>query len=443
MQTRSKRSDTINFRQFPQAIEAEQSILSASMLGAAGEVLSMLKPDDFYRTSHQQIMQAVVDLHNGVFEVNLVTVTDHLRTTGNLEKAGGASYVSALVDNVPAAGSVEWAAGRIREAAARRRMIQAANDLARAAYDEPDLESLSQQFSSISKNLDRSTVAGSTFTSYRDLAESEPEKWEKIGQGITGIPTGFSKIDGITGGFQPSDLIVLAARPGMGKTAIIVCMAENIARQGFPVAIFSLEMNKSQLYARQTARVARIDSQRFRVGGIQPDEWKRVAEAQAELHGLQIYIDDTPRLHIQEIVRRARYAVDKLEVKLIAIDYLQLIRGDNRQARKDLEIGDITGQLKGLAKEFNVPVILLSQLNRGVENRDNKRPRLSDLRESGAIEQDADIVAFLYRDEYYNSNTKRPGIAELNFAKHRNGPTGNVFLTWIDWRQSFENLQGQ
>jgi replicative DNA helicase len=200
-------------------------------------------------------------------------------------------------------------------------------------------------------------------------------------------------------------------------------------------------MSDSQLYTRQTARIARIDSQKFRVGGMQASDWQRIMEAQQELHSLPIFIDDTPRLHVAEIKRRARNAADSLGVKFIAIDYLQMIRGDNRQARKDIEIGDITAEIKGLGKELDIPILLLSQLDRGVESRENKRPRLFDLRESGSIEQDADVIAFLYRDEYYNPKTNHPGVVEFDIAKHRNGPTGTIYLTWISWRQSFENYQ--
>jgi len=426
-------------RQPPQAFEAEEALLSAAMLGAAGEVLSLIEPDDFYRTQHRLIMQSIADLHSTGLTVELPAVVDRLRAIGKLDSIGGVSTVSRLVDNIPAAGSVEWAASRILEAAARRRMIQWANSVAQAAYDEPDFAQVQAQIHQL-KDLDQPRTASSCFTSYAQLAETEIERWERINQDITGVPSGFGKIDNITGGFQPSDLIVVAARPGMGKTVMALNVAENAARQGYPVAIFSLEMSRSQLYARQTARVARVDSQRFRVGGIQSAEWKHIVDAQEQLHGLPVFIDDTSRQHVNEIARRARYAADKMGVKIVIIDYLQLLRGDSRQTRKDLEIGAITAELKGLAKELDIPVLLLSQLNRMVESREDKRPRLSDLRESGAIEQDSDIVIFLYRDEYYNPATDQKGLAELCFAKHRNGPTGTIKLQWVAFRQSFENI---
>jgi replicative DNA helicase len=441
LKTNSKTHKVTNLRQPPQAIEAEEALLSSSMLGAASEVLGFLKPEDLYDSRHQAILTAIAEVYAQGRQVDLLTVTEQLRSKSKIEQAGGVSFVARLVDSVPAMGSVEWLAGEVLEKKTRRRMIAAANRMAQAAYDNPDFETVQEQARKDLRDLDAPTAKGAIFSSYNDLAESEIERWEQAGKKATGVPTGLTKVDRLTGGFQPSDLVTLAARPGMGKTALMICMAENAARHGNPVAIFSLEMSKSQLYARQTAKTSQVDGQKFRLGSIAPYEWERIVEAQESLYKLPVFIDDTPRQHIVEIQRRARWAVDRLDIKLIVIDYLQLLRGDRQQRRRDLEIADITGTLKALAKELNLPVILLSQLNRQVENRDDKRPRLSDLRESGAIEQDSDIVAFIYRDEYYTQqDCKAPGVAELNIAKHRNGPTAMVRVAWIGWRCSFEDL---
>lgn len=428
-----------DIRQFPQCIDIEESILSACMLGAAKEVTDHLKPENFYLKKHQIIMEVISDLVADNVLVNLLTVTERLRTTGKLEEVGGAVGVSRFVDSIPVAGCIDWAVERILEADIRRHIIIEANNISKSAYDEPDFQTLMDLTGRTFQGLDSPTGNGKIFTPYSDLADSEYERWETIGNGGTGIPSGFSKIDYMTGGFHKSDLIVNAARPAMGKTAFGICCVENSARVGCPVAVFSLEMSKSQLWDRQTAKTAKVDSQKFRLGGLEPDDWKKIMEAQGDLCNLKVFIDDTPRQHYREIMRRARWAYDKLGIRMIVIDHLQLIRGDSRE-RKDLEIGDITASLKGLAKELDIPVILLSQLNRKLEQRDNKRPKLSDLRESGAIEQDSDVVAFIYRDEYYNKATNEPGIAEIYFAKNRHGQTGMIKLKWVDWIASFEDI---
>ncbi len=429
-----------DFRQFPAAIEAEASILSSCLLGFAREACELLSHQDFYPEKHQLIFRCVETLTHAGEPVELVAVVEHLRTAGVLDRAGGATYIARLTDSIPVAPSIEHYCSLIKRAAIRRQIIVTAQEVVTKGYDEADFQTLLDATERAFADIG-STTSGSCFTSYRDLSETMPEKWEALGQsmGVTGVPSGFSAIDRMTGGFQNSDLIVVAGRPGMGKTALSLGLAEGAAAAGAPVAIFSLEMSAAQLYSRQTAKTARIDSQKLRLGGIQPHEWQNIIDAQSRLYGLDIHIDDTPRQHFAEICRRSRRAVRDHGVKLIIIDYLQLIRGDGNQ-RKDLEIGDITGALKALAKELDLPVVLLSQLNRGVEARDNKRPRLSDLRESGSIEQDSDIVAFIYRDEYYRPHTDEPGVAEIDFAKHRNGPTGVVKLRWVGWRCAFENL---
>lgn len=444
MQTRStqRTEDRHTFRSIPQAIDAEESFLSACLLGGADEGVRLLSPGDFFKPAHQKIFAAIIALQTKGEPVELVTLANLLRENGQLNEVGGASALSRLVDTVPAAVSIEQYAEIVKRVALRRTVISRCNDLSRLAFDEPDINTVLDAAKKIS-HIDHPAKAN-VFASYAQMADSEPEKWEKIGQNGTGVPSGYAKIDNMTGGFQDSDLIIIAARPAMGKSALMINIAENAASskhpKAGPVAIFSLEMSKSQLYMRQTARVARLDTQLFRLGGITPGQWQKIIDAQQYLHGLPIYIDDSPMLRVREIERRAHMAVDKYGVRMVIIDHLQKIRGDNSYQRKDLEVGDITAVLKATAKNLSIPVILLSQLNRKCETRDNKRPMLSDLRESGDIEQDADIVAFLYRDEYYNKDSEHKGTAEFNIAKHRNGPVGPVFLTWIPWRQSFENL---
>lgn len=425
----------------PQAIEIEESLLASILLGTGEEAFDFLAGEDFYATRNKLIFEAARSLHENGDPVELTTVVEYLRAHDQLEKVGGAAAVARLVDYVPVmTDHPAHYCEVILEKRLRRQIIETCNNLARDAFREPEINSVldycQREFLKLGSSGD-----GKSLTSYRELAERMPEKWEELNgsTGITGVPSGLTKVDRITGGFQDGDLIVPAGRPGMGKTALALAIAEGAAVAGFPVLVFSLEMPAEQLYNRHTSKLARLDSQKFRVGGIQRHEWSAIIDAQSRLHKLPITIDDTPRQHYMEIMRRSRRAVRELGVRIIIIDYLQLIQGGD-QRRKDLEIADITGAFKALAKELSLPVVLLSQLNRAVEGRDNKRPKLSDLRESGAIEQDADIVCFLYRDEYYDPETATPGIAELNFAKHRNGLTGPVKLRWIGWRCCFENL---
>jgi replicative DNA helicase len=425
----------------PQAIETEERLLASILSGIGEDAFELISETDFYSTPNRLRFEACQALHEKGEPVELVTVVEYLRSHGQLEQAGGAAAIASLVDTAPVmTGGSEYYCDIIREKAMRRQIIEKCNRLAQAAFRDQDidivLDTCQRQFLTIGL-----TRGADKLISYRELADRMPERWEELNgrKGVTGVPTGLDKVDRMTGGLQAGDLIVPAARPGMGKTALALAVAEGAASSGFPVIIFSLEMPAEQLYSRHTAKAAGVDSQKFRVGGILNHEWGSIIDAQDRLYELPINIDETPRQHYMEIVRRSRRAVRELGVRLIIIDYLQLIQGGNQQ-RKDLEVAEITGTLKALAKELRLPVVLLSQLNRAVEARDNKRPRLSDLRESGAIEQDADIVCFIYRDEYYNPNTQEPGVAELSFGKNRNGRTGIVKLRWIGWRCCFENL---
>jgi replicative DNA helicase len=434
------KNNTTECRVPPQALEAEESILSSCLLGYAAIACELLRPADFYRTAHGVIFSAITELHAQGQSVDSITAAEHLRAGGSLERVGGKTYLAKLINCIPVASSLPHYCGTVKQAAIRREVARRAQEVLAAVYDEPNFQTCIDRAQRAFTDLE-ANPGGECSTSYRELAESMPTVWEGLGKttGITGVPSGLAAIDRLTGGFQNSDLIVIAARPGMGKSAFALNIAEGAAMAGFPVQVFSLEMSKEQLFSRQTAKTARIDSQKFRVGGIQPNEWNAIMEAQSRLCQLPVHIDDTARIHYLELMRRTRQTVREHGVKLVVIDYLQLIRGDEKHQRKDLEVGDVTGALKGLAKQLNLPVILLSQLNRNVENRDNKRPILSDLRESGSIEQDADIVLFLYRDEKYHPKTAEPGVAEINFAKHRNGPTGVVDLLWTGAFSSFED----
>jgi len=421
----------------PQAIEIEQSILASCLFGAAGDVVELLKPDHFYRTAHQTIFSEVANMVKAKEPVDLLSITQRLRDADVISEIGGASYVSRLADT-PQAIDIEHYADKIKDTYLRRQIIIKCNELSGQAYQSANAIEIIDNAQRDFLSMESTEQIG--LTNYGELAERMVEVWEakQKSRGMTGVPSGFSYLDLMLGGFQSTDLIVIAARPGMGKTAFALNITEHAASKGFPVLFISLEMSAEQLYQRQTSKTAKIDSQRLRLGRIENSDWPKITDAQSKLYSLPVYIDDKPRQHYKQIVRTARRAVKAHGIRMVVIDYLQLVRAD-QQARKDLEIGDITGEFKAMAKELQIPVVLLSQLNREVERRDNKRPRQSDLKESSSIEQDADVIMFLYRHEKYYPG-EHPGIAELNVDKHRNGPTGLVKLSWIGWRTSFENL---
>ncbi len=429
----------------PQAIEYEEAILASCFLGRAGQIVELLRPEDFYRSSHQKIFTAIQGLFDKKKEIELLVVVNALRDAGRLDDVGGASFLAGLTNNTPIASNIEHYAGVIRNKALLRSMIEQSETIMKACYEDPaDIEAVIDNAQQRIMGIEYST-GNEAAVSYRDLSMEASGRYEDIYKskdGITGINSGFYLFDSLTCGFQDTDLIIMASRPGMGKTALAQNMAGNAGRQGIPVAYFSLEMSKTQLFDRQIAGESGINSQKFRSGKFEHEDWERINRAQGDVYGWPVYIDDTGALHYREISRRARKLKKTKDVKLIIVDHLQLVKGDKTSTR-DREIGSITASLKALAKELNLPVILLSQLNRELERRPNpyKRPRMSDLRDSGNIEQDADIVAFLYRPVVYEDTEDFPGHTELNIAKQRNGPTGMVKIRWDEKTTKFQNLE--
>ncbi len=432
----------------PQSIEAEESILSAILLDNSIllDVLEILTPEDFYRTAHQKIFAAINELFTRAEPVDLVTLANLLRDKGQLEEIGGAAYLARLVDTVPSAVHVEHYARIVRDKSSLRRLISKANEITQRCFMESGeldhvLDFAESAVFEISENKHRAS-----FHPLSSIIESNIFALEER-QGnralITGVPTGFSRLDHMTSGFQNSDMIILAARPSMGKTALALNIARNSAIEGnVPVAIFSLEMSREQLSMRMLCSEARVDSSRVRSGFLNPEDWNRITDAASSLSEAPIFIDDSPDISATSIRTKSRRLKMDKGLGLIIIDYLQLMKGSISTERRDLEISEISRALKLLAKELDVPVIALSQLNRKLEERSDKRPQLSDLRESGALEQDADVVAFIYRDEVYNKDETNPnkGTAEVIIAKQRNGPTGVVPLAFLGAYTRFENL---
>ena len=431
----------------PQNIEVEKSILSAILIenNTLPEVLEILSEKDFYREAHQKIFAAMVDLFERNEPADLITVTNILKERGRLESVGGASYLAELVDTVPMATNAVHYAKIIREKATLRRLMErAASITARCFEDRGNVEEVldfaEQSIFDISEDKVRPT--------FHSLADILPDTYKAVEDAyenkilVTGVPTGYRELDQKTSGLQPGDLIVIAGRPSMGKTALALNIAQNAGMHtAVPVGIFSLEMSKEQLSLRMLSSEARIDSSKMRSGFLSESDLARINRAAGALYDLPIYIDDSPAISALEIRAKARRMKMEKGLGLVIVDYLQLMRGRASAERRELEISEISGSLKALAKEINLPVVALSQLNRKVEDRSNKRPVLSDLRESGAIEQDADVIVFIYRDEVYNKEEDNPnrGTAEINVAKQRNGPTGMVKLTFLEHCTRFED----
>ena len=431
----------------PQSLEAEESILSAILVDndTLLDVLEILSPDDFYRSAHQKIFSAISELFSRNEPVDLVTLTNILRENDRLEEIGGAAYLANLVDTVPLAVNAQYYAKIVYDKACLRRLIEKSNSIAKRCFeDRGDVDSVidfaESSIFEISENKIRPTFypIGKIIESNIDVLE------ERQGNRalVTGVATGFTKLDELTAGLQKSDLVILAGRPGMGKTALALNIAKNAAVDAnIPVAIFSLEMSKEQLSLRMLSSEARIDSSRLRRGFISQDDWIKITDSAGVLSQAPIFIDDSPNITALEIRAKSRRLKMEKDIGLIIIDYLQLMKGRASAERRDLEISEISRSLKALAKELDLPVVALSQLNRKLEERSDKRPQLADLRESGALEQDADVVAFLYRDELYNRDENNPnkGKAELILSKQRNGPTGFTILTFLDTYTRFEN----
>lgn len=434
----------------PQNIEAEQSVLGSLLIDpdAILKVSTFLRPEDFYRETHQRIYSAILQLHERRMPADFITVVDELERQGQLDFVGGAAYITSLINMVPTSIHVEHYARIVERAAIMRRLITAAGQIAALAYEErDDVDAVIDEaerilFEVSQRRVSRSLVPISEIIkSYYDRIEFLVEHRDQT----LGVPTGFADLDRLLGGLQPSDLIIIAARPSMGKTSLAVSIAMNAAlKHNAVVAIFTLEMAAEQLVQRMISGQTGIDSQRLRLGRIEDIEWEKFTHASGVLSEAAIFVDDTPSPSPMEIRTKARRLAAEYDLDLIIVDYLQLMQaGDRRVENRVQEISYISRSLKSLARELKVPVVALSQLSRAVEARQDKIPQLADLRESGSIEQDADVVMFIYRDEMYNPDTDRAHIADIIVAKHRNGPTARVSLRFEPSLTQFQDLDLQ
>jgi len=436
----------------PYNIEAEESLLGSMLISrdAIVSVIEVVTTEDFYRKSNQEIFNTIVELYVKGEPADPITVADHLKKKGLLDEVGGKTFIHSLISNIPLAANAQYYAQIVRNHSILRKLIYAATEIATMGYEVPEdlhstVDKAQQLIFSIYKDLNRGSTRDN-ISIMKDIVSEVYEKVEVLHEAksdISGIPSGYIDFDHKTSGLQNSDLIVIAARPGMGKTSFVLGMAKYIAmREKLPIAIFSLEMSKQQVALRLMSAESRIDLQRVRDGKIKEDEWTQLARAVEKLADCKIYIDDTAFLTVMDLRSRARMMVSTNDVKLIIVDYLQLMQSTaNYRGNKVLEITEISQNLKGIAKELNIPVVAVSQLSREVEKRDNKRPNLADLRESGSIEQDADLVTFIYRDDYYEKEEIRDsGKAEIIIAKHRNGPLGKLNLQFNKKFALFSNL---
>lgn len=440
----------------PHSIEAESSVLGGLLLDndAFERVSDLLTPSDFYRYEHQRVYESVCTLVNAGKPADVITVFEHLRQLGHHESTGGLGYLNALAQYVPSAGNIRRYAEIVREKAILRRLAKVGDEIVTAAYHpagRPVAQVVDEAEQSVFNLGEDSARQKQGFKSLETLAISVMDKVVERADNpndVTGVATGFYDLDRMTAGLQPGDLVVLAARPSMGKTSLAINIAEHAAFEaGLPVAVFSMEMGAEQLAVRIIGSIGRIDQSHLRTGRLTDDEWPRLTEAIEKMRGVQLHIDETAGLTASDLRANARRLARQCggKLSLIVVDYLQLMSGGGgSEENRATELGEISRGLKKLAKELGCPVIALSQLNRSVEQRPDKRPMMSDLRESGAIEQDADIIMFIYRDEYYNKETsKEPGVAEIIVAKQRNGPTGTVKLAFQRHMTRFENLAYQ
>ena len=432
----------------PQNLEAEQCVLGSVMLqsGAIAKAAELLTADDFYRDAHQSIFNAMITLFDKGEPLDLITVSNLIKNNNELEKVGGPGYLATLTDIVPMAANLSYYAKIVREKAILRKLIQTTTEIAGRCYEEQgDIDLLLDEVEQTVFEISRSK-SGQAFHSLKSVMNTTFKYIEKLyerKEHITGVPTEYHEFDKKTAGLQPADLIILAGRPSMGKTALAMNMVQNAAHfHKVPVAVFSLEMAKEQLGMRLICSMGRINAQRLRTGFLQEQDWPKLTRAVGMLSEAPIYIDDTAAISVLEMRAKARRLKTEHNIGMVVVDYLQLMRGRSNVQSREQEISEISRSLKAMAKELNIPVIALSQLNRSLESRPNKRPILSDLRESGAIEQDADVIIFIYRDEVYNKAEDNPkkGIAEVIIGKQRNGPTGTVELAFLPHYTSFENL---
>jgi replicative DNA helicase len=430
----------------PQNIEAEQAVLGAILLSGDALITAMerVTSEDFYRGSHQRIFESILELAEDGEPVDLVTLTAKLHNKQQLEDIGGVTYLSELANAVPTAANVDYYAAIVEEKSMLRRLIRTATQIVSNGYASSDDvgDMLNEAEARILEISQRRSSSG--FVSIRDVLMEVFERVEfrySNKGGTTGIPSGFVDLDKMTSGFQRSDLIIVAARPSVGKTAFALNIAQNVGvRAKETVAIFSLEMGAAQLVQRMICAEANVDATRMRSGYLEGDDWEKLTFAIGALSEASIYIDDSPSVTVAEIRAKCRRLKQEKGLGMVLIDYLQLIHGRGKGDNRQQEVSEISRTLKQIARELHVPVIALSQLSRGVEQRQDKRPMMSDLRESGSIEQDADIVAFLYRDDYYDKESEKKNIIEIILAKQRNGPVGTVELAFLKNFNKFVNI---
>jgi replicative DNA helicase len=432
----------------PQHIEAEQSILGGILIenDTINRVTEILDADDFYRDAHRKIFNALINLSERDEPADLITLTNELRKIDQLDSIGGASYLASLIDSVPTAANIEYYAKIVKEKAILRKLIQTSTEIVTQSYeDRGDVEGFLDEAERAIFEISEKRVRPS-FYSIREIVKDSfttIERLFKKKELVTGVPSGFKELDRMTAGFQPSDLIIIAGRPSMGKTAFCLDVAEYAAIDNkIPVAIFSLEMSKEQLVIRMLCSQAHVEGTRLRTGYLNESDWPKLTIAAGNLSEAPIYIDDTAALSALELRAKARRLKADRGLGMVIVDYLQLMKGRARVESRQQEISEISRSLKALAKELNIPVIAVSQLSRKTEERTGNRPQLSDLRESGAIEQDADLILFIYRDEVYNRSEDNPnrGKAEVIIGKQRNGPIGKIDLAFLDKFTTFKDL---
>jgi replicative DNA helicase len=438
--------DSANLKIPPQNLEAEQSVLGSVLLEpeALSRVLEVMTGDDFYREAHRKIFSSMLDLYRKGTPVDLITLTEILQNKGQLDEIGGASYLTSMTDAIPSAIHVDVYARIIREKSILRRLINRATEIASKGYSfTGDAEDLLDEAEKTIFQISEDKINPLVYPLSQVIKESigTIEQLFDRKDMVTGVPTGFTQLDKLTSGFQNSDLVIIAGRPSMGKTAFALNIARNAAvDHEVPVVIFSLEMSRHQLALRLLCSEAQVDSYKVRSGFIGERDWTKLTTAAGVLSDAPIFIDDSATMTVLQVRAKARRLKAERGLGLVVIDYLQLMKGREGSERREQEISEISRSLKALAKELNLPVIALSQLNRRPEGRDDKKPVLADLRESGAIEQDADVICFIFREEMYDENSKHKGIAEILLRKHRNGPTGSVPLKFFNEQTRFEDL---
>ena len=433
----------------PHSVEAEQAVLGGLMLdsNAWDAVADIISASDFYRRDHRLIFESIVEVAEIRGSCDAVTISEHLERKGRLEEIGGLAYLGTIARDTPSAANVRAYAEIIRERSTLRQLVTAGNEIAAAAIDgrgRPASELVDEAERRVFEIAERGSRGKLGFVAVRDLLPQTIDRLDLLHQSpgdVRGVPTGFTQLDRKTTGLQPGDLIVIAGRPSMGKTTLAMNIAENAAiAKGVPAAIFSMEMSSEQLVNRLVSSLGRVNQTHLRTGNFSDEDWSRIQGAMSQLSSAKIFVDESPALTPTEVRARARRLKREHDIGLIVVDYLQLMQVSGTKENRATEISEISRGLKALAKELRVPVVALSQLNRAVEQRTDKRPVMSDLRESGAIEQDSDLILLIYREEVYDPNTTRRGVADIIIAKQRNGPIGEIQLTFLGEYTRFENL---